>query len=97
MMGFNRRFHPVIEQAREILVQGGLGKIHAIQTVASEPPPTGKIPQWRQHRTSGGGVMLELASHHIDLLRWLLNDEIARVEARIVSELSEGVKPPGCA
>jgi predicted dehydrogenase len=89
MMGFNRRFHPVIEQAREIIAQGGLGKIHAIQTVASEPPPTGKIPEWRQRRASGGGVLLELGSHHIDLLRWLLDDEIACVEAHIVSDLSD--------
>jgi len=87
MIGFNRRVHPVVEQARALIKAGRLGKIYAIQSVASEPynyTPT-QMPEWRKHRARGGGVMLELASHHIDLMRWLLDDEVATVEARIDS------------
>lgn len=34
-------------------------------------------------------MLLDLASHHIDLLRWFLDDEVATVEASIDSELTE--------
>ncbi len=89
MMGFNRRFHPVFEQARSIIAEGFLGRIFAAQSVSCDPPPTGKMPEWRKYRATGGGVMLELASHHFDLIRWLLADEIALVESHIVSEVSQ--------
>ena len=89
MIGFNRRFHSVIEQARAILVEGRLGKIHTAQTVLCDPPASGRTSEWKKHRTSGGGVLLDLASHHLDLLRFLLDDEFSQVEARIESEASE--------
>lgn len=90
MMGFNRRFHPVIEQARAIIAQGGLGKIYAVQSASCELHPPSNMAEWRKHRASGGGALLELASHHMDLIPWLLDDEIAQVEALIVSEITEG-------
>ena len=34
-------------------------------------------------------MLLDLASHHIDLLRWFLSDEVATVEASIDSDLTE--------
>lgn len=89
MMGFNRRFHPVIERARALIAQGRLGKIYAVQSASCQPQPMSTMAEWRKHRASGGGVMLELASHHIDLIPWLIDDQIARAEARIVSELTE--------
>ena len=89
MIGFNRRVHPVVEQARAIIKAGRLGRIQAIQLVASEPYVYNPMPEWRKERARGGGVMLELASHHIDLMRWLLDDEPARVEARIDSRVSD--------
>lgn len=89
MIGFNRRFHRVIEQARAIMAEERIGKVHAVQTVLCDPPPSSGISEWRKHRTSGGGVLLDLASHHLDLLRFLLDDEFRQVEARIVSEESE--------
>ncbi|HLI79751.1 MAG TPA: Gfo/Idh/MocA family oxidoreductase [Candidatus Binataceae bacterium] len=91
MIGFNRRFHPVIEQARAVIAQRRLGRIYAVQSVSSEPHTytSTQMPEWRKQRAHGGGVMLELASHHIDLIRWLLDDEVARVEARIDSEVTD--------
>jgi predicted dehydrogenase len=47
------------------------------------------MAEWKRRRRSGGGVLLDLASHHIDLLRWLLNDEVEVVSASIRSDLSE--------
>jgi predicted dehydrogenase len=47
------------------------------------------MPGWKRHRTTGGGVLLDLASHHVDQVRWMLDDEIATVDATIRSESSE--------
>jgi myo-inositol 2-dehydrogenase/D-chiro-inositol 1-dehydrogenase len=89
-IGFNRRFHSVIEQARAILSEGRLGKARMVQTVLCDPPASGATSEWKKSRATGGGVLLDLASHHLDLLRFLLDDEFSQVEARIASEASEG-------
>lgn len=83
--GFNRRLHPLYQRAREILNDGRLGDVRAVQTVFSEPPPADGIPAWKRWRHTGGGVLLDLGSHHFDLLRWFLDDEIAMIGASIVS------------
>lgn len=87
VVGFNRRFHPLFEQARRLLRAGSVGRVRAVQTSFCEPATV--MPDWKRRRASGGGVLLDLASHHFDLVRWLLADEIERVEASLASELSE--------
>ena len=37
------------------------------------------LPVWRRRRTSGGGVLCEIAVHHIDLVRYLLGAEVLDV------------------
>ncbi len=88
-VGFNRRLHPLYQQARDLLAGGRIGRVRAVQTTCCEPMPLETMPSWRQQRVTGGGVLLELASHHIDLLRWALGDEIAGVRAALRSELTE--------
>ncbi|MFZ9854348.1 MAG: Gfo/Idh/MocA family protein [Limisphaerales bacterium] len=88
-VGFNRRCHPAVEQARTLLASGRLGSVRAVQMVFSEPAdPTGGTP-WRQSRRLGGGVLLDLASHHVDLLRWILGTEITHVAAGVDNHLCE--------
>jgi myo-inositol 2-dehydrogenase/D-chiro-inositol 1-dehydrogenase len=89
-LGFNRRFHPLFEQARAVLREGRLGRIRSVHTTFCEPVPADAMPAWKRRRASGGGVLLDLASHHVDLLRWLLADEVATVDAaRLGSDDSE--------
>jgi predicted dehydrogenase len=54
-----------------------------------EPTAPDAMPTWKRHRETGGGVLLDLASHHIDSLRWFLGDEIREVTGSLSSELSE--------
>lgn len=88
-MGFNRRFHPLFEQARQMLVDGRIGTVRAVQTTFCEPAAAGAMPEWKRRRATGGGVLLDLASHHIDLMRWFLDDEIASVHATLQSEITD--------
>lgn len=85
VLGFNYRYHPAHALARPLLQKGTIGRIRAVHTVFCEPVPAESVPEWKRWRRSGGGVLLDLASHHVDLLRWFLDDEIATVEATIGS------------
>jgi len=83
--GFNRRLHPLYEQARTILHAGRVGQVRAVQTTYTEPSPPDGMPAWKRWRHTGGGALLDLASHHFDLLRWFLDDEIGVIGASIAS------------
>src|SRR5688500_14876626 len=87
--GFNRRLHPLYEQARAILRDGRVGDVRAVQTTWSEPARLADMPAWKRWRHTGGGVLLDLASHHFDLMRWFLDDEIGVIGASIASAESQ--------
>jgi myo-inositol 2-dehydrogenase / D-chiro-inositol 1-dehydrogenase len=88
-VGFNRRLHPLYEQARALVRAGRLGRVLLGQSAHCEPALGAAPSSWRQARATGGGVLLDLASHHVDLLRWLLDDEPVEIGATLRSELSE--------
>jgi myo-inositol 2-dehydrogenase / D-chiro-inositol 1-dehydrogenase len=88
-VGFNRRFHPAFEEARALLTAGSIGRVRAVLTAFCEPAAPGGMPEWKRQRRTGGGVLLDLASHHVDLVRWFLNCEPTEIEARLTSEVSE--------
>lgn len=89
VVGFNRRFHPVHRRARELIASGRIGPVRAVQTAFGEATAAETMPSWKRRRETGGGVLLDLASHHFDLLRWMLGTEPTSVEARTWSEASE--------
>jgi myo-inositol 2-dehydrogenase/D-chiro-inositol 1-dehydrogenase len=89
MVGFNRRFHPLFEQTRALMREGRVGRIRAAQSTFCELVQPDAMPEWKRRRATGGGVLLDLGSHHIDLMRWFLGDEVARVTASIESDRSE--------
>jgi myo-inositol 2-dehydrogenase/D-chiro-inositol 1-dehydrogenase len=48
------------------------------------------LPDWKRARFSGGGALLDLASHDIDLVHFLLGEEVVDVVADVRSLESEG-------
>jgi predicted dehydrogenase len=86
MIGFNYRFHPLVRELRQTLQAHRLGQPIGMQTVFATPGPPRS--NWRSQPGSGG-ALLDLASHHIDLVRWLLGDEITQVFACLRSTHSE--------
>jgi myo-inositol 2-dehydrogenase / D-chiro-inositol 1-dehydrogenase len=79
MLGFNFRFHPQIARIRERLRDGAIGDPLAVRAIFSILPH--ELPEWKRTRHSGGGVLLDLASHHIDLVHHLLGDDVTQVYA----------------
>jgi predicted dehydrogenase len=86
VMGFNWRFQPLIARARELLRAGVIGDVRSISTVFCEPSD---LPAWKRRRAEGGGVLLDLGSHHFDLVRWLLGAQVEHVDAMLRSGATE--------
>jgi myo-inositol 2-dehydrogenase/D-chiro-inositol 1-dehydrogenase len=85
-VGFNFRAHPLHRRAAALARAGRLGTLRAVQATFCEPVAVDRMPAWKRRRETGGGVLLDLASHHIDSLRWMLADEVVSVdEARVGS------------
>jgi predicted dehydrogenase len=87
MMGFNYRFNPLTQQAKAKLAARAIGDVVAVRTVfatAARPLAT-----WKERRNSGGGALLDLAVHHIDLIRHLFDADITSVSADLASVRAE--------
>ena len=87
MAGFNYRLNPLLVAARDAIRQGEIGQVTGIQSAFSLAPR--QLPTWKQTRDGGGGVLLDLATHHIDLGRYLLGADVVDARAHIESRRSE--------
>ncbi len=87
MIGFNYRFNPLYRATQQYLQAGSLGKLVGGRSIFST---TGRnLPDWLQTRSTGGGVLLDLASHHTDLIRFFFHQEVREVFASLRSLHSE--------
>lgn len=87
MIGFNYRFHPLYVQARRLLSEDAVGRPLMVSTVFSSS--NSSLNDWRARRRSGGGVLLDLGSHHVDLLHFLFGEEVTEVHALTSSTHAE--------
>jgi predicted dehydrogenase len=84
MVGYNLRFHPVLREIHEKIADGLFGEIQmADATNVSAGPfasrsnkvgPVSVPPWWYNKELSGGGALLDLGSHMIDLLSWYFGE-----------------------
>ncbi|MGH7566270.1 MAG: Gfo/Idh/MocA family protein, partial [Gemmatimonadota bacterium] len=86
-MGFNQRFHPAVVRAREEIRKGTIGRVMGLRVASGAAPR--ELPQWKRRRAEGGGVLLDAFSHHADLARFLLDDEVREVTASVTSVRTE--------
>jgi predicted dehydrogenase len=87
MIGFNYRFNALHQAARTQIRAGKLGPMVGVRSVFSAPMRS--MPVWKQTRSTGGGALLEMASHHIDLVRFLFQQDVRTVYAEIQSRYTE--------
>jgi predicted dehydrogenase len=83
MIGFNYRFNTLFERARRHVGSGAIGRVVSVRTVFST---SGRgAPEWQHSRRTAGGALLELGSHHVDLISWLLARDVRAVTADVWS------------
>ncbi|MDQ3685165.1 MAG: Gfo/Idh/MocA family oxidoreductase [Acidobacteriota bacterium] len=87
MIGFNYRFNPLHQSARRHIERKTIGEIVGARSIFSSAARA--LPEWKKNRQTGGGVLLDFASHHVDLVRYFFRQEIQQVFAELRSQRSE--------
>jgi predicted dehydrogenase len=86
MTGFNYRFNPLYQSVKQHLDSGRLGRLLHARTVFTTPPAAvNGAATWRQTKAGGGSALLDLGSHHIDLLHYFFGEPVREVSASIIS------------
>ena len=83
-VGFHMRWHRLVRQTKRLIQEGRLGQIQTIRATWNSPRDDDTLPEWRRHRALGGGALVEVATDHYDLWRYLLDAEIAELFASTV-------------
>jgi predicted dehydrogenase len=85
MVGYQKRFSPVFRRAREYLSNGDLGELMFFRAYAFSSDVLREASAWRFKK--GGGVLLDLAPHVLDLLLWFFGmpDSITGTRTRFYS------------
>lgn len=79
MMGFHMRFHRLVCEAKALIEQGLLGNLETIRAIWNSPRGDTNLPEWRRCRELGGGALVEIGVHHMDLWRYLTGTEVSEV------------------
>jgi predicted dehydrogenase len=90
---FNYRYVPAIRQARDLIAGGRLGELrhlefHFLQDWLTD---AGRPMSWRLRAAEGGGVVLDLGSHLVDLVQYLVGPvgQVAAILSRSVAERAD--------
>lgn len=88
MIGFNYRFHPRHLELKKRIQAGEIGNVVAVRSsfCAAKRP----LPGWKQKRETGGGVLLDLGTHHADLARFLFDREVVAASGSVRQTVYEG-------
>jgi len=81
---FNCRFMPYFVRLKELLREGVIGRPLAIHYEYTLIPVHGGdyFKRWHRFLDNCGGMMVHKATHHFDIVNWLLEDEPKTVSAQ---------------
>lgn len=89
-VGFCNRFAGAQERSRELIIGGAVGKlseiVFAFNLLGYNPETVG----WRcDPKMAGGGPLMDLAPHVVDLIGWFAGEKIESVMAYVFPQLSD--------
>ncbi|MBL9208985.1 MAG: Gfo/Idh/MocA family oxidoreductase [Opitutaceae bacterium] len=74
-IGYNHRYHPALQKARELIDGGALGPLMFLRARYGHGGRKGYDREWRADAAlSGGGELIDQGVHLIDLAGWFLGD-----------------------
>ncbi len=74
-VGFNHRYHPAFQKARELFSAGALGELMFVRARYGHGGRVGYDREWRADpKLAGGGELMDQGVHLIDLAGWFLGD-----------------------
>lgn len=77
-VGYVERCNPAVRAVKDRLDQGVIGRVHQVHARRLSPYPG---------RDSSLGVALDLATHDVDVMRYLLDSEVTRVYAETARDV----------
>jgi predicted dehydrogenase len=82
-VGLVYRWHRLNRAARDLVRAGRLGAVSALHTAATSDTAVApeRAAPWRLDPHQGGGPLFELATHQVDLWRFVMDADVAAVEA----------------
>jgi predicted dehydrogenase len=84
-VGYNHRFHPALQKARELVDTGALGPLMFIRARYGHGGRVAYDREWRADpKLSGGGELIDQGVHLIDLASWFLGD-FPRVDGHVAT------------
>ncbi|MDP4147319.1 MAG: Gfo/Idh/MocA family oxidoreductase, partial [Bacillota bacterium] len=92
---FQNRFNSSSQLIKKTLVSGELGKIKSAKATVTwnRGDAYYNSSDWRGDlEKEGGGVVIDQAIHTLDLMRWLISDEIEFVQANISNKIHDKLK-----
>ncbi|MBE5816475.1 MAG: Gfo/Idh/MocA family oxidoreductase [Clostridiales bacterium] len=80
---FNYRFMPFITEAKRLINAGEIGKIHSVHFEWQLDRSHGAdyFRRWHSDRNNSGSLFVHKATHHFDLVNWLIDQEPVKVNA----------------
>jgi predicted dehydrogenase len=95
-VAFNYRFVPAIQLARQLIAEGELGEIHHVRGEYLQDwlvDPTAPWSWRNSAEVAGSGALGDLGAHTIDLARFLIDDDVARVSGHLRTFVDERPLP----
>jgi predicted dehydrogenase len=75
------RFHPGFRAVRTLIEDGSLGEVVHLATFGPHRLRPATRGPWQLNDADGGGILVDLGVHYVDLLRWYVGEEPRRLAA----------------
>ncbi len=89
-VGFNRRFDPSFQKAKELIQAGKIGEPHLIRITSRDPAPPPL-----DYLKASGGIFLDMTIHDFDMTRFLLDREATEIMAMGCVRINPEIKKIG--
>lgn len=82
MVGFNYRFFEAVRRAKQAVQKKQIGEINIMRIRHGHAGRPGYDREWRMNKAmAGGGVLMDLGVHNIDLALWFLGEPVTEVRS----------------
>jgi len=91
LIDYELRFLPAFQAARQLVADGAIGRLrHAeARLIASSHANLQRPWNWWDDASQGGGILCAVSAHQIDILRYVLNDEVAAAQGFLYTFVAE--------
>ena len=80
---FNMRFHPLYSFAKELMMKNVVGRVLSVhfEWMLDTKHGADYFRRWHRNRENSGSLIIHKATHHFDIINWLLDQHPVKVNA----------------